>query len=166
MEEEAIVRKNVEIVQKMCEEILEISDILSEKDCKNTLVLGEVAKEYSVTRTQLILLKKIAQEENNDDLTVNELAIKVNRSSAAIVPHLNQLEDRGFIRRVRDKYDRRKVIVKITPLGKALIEQLNKRVVVPPYVPRLAKMETEELEKLLKEVQKLHDLILNACGIT
>jgi DNA-binding MarR family transcriptional regulator len=80
--------------------------------------------------------------------TAGELAVATGLSGAATTSLLDRLEGRGFVRRVRDTGDRRRVVVDLTPEGRQTLWEL--------YGPLaragealLARFGTEELARLL-----------------
>jgi DNA-binding MarR family transcriptional regulator len=57
-------------------------------------------------------------------MTAGELAVATGLSGAATTTLLDRLEQRGYVRRVRDTADRRKVLVELTPDGTRTIMEL------------------------------------------
>ena len=57
-------------------------------------------------------------------MTAGELAESTGLSSAATTTLLDRLEQKGFVRRVRDNLDRRKVSVELTRTGVGILQQL------------------------------------------
>ena len=57
-------------------------------------------------------------------MTAGELADATGLSSAATTTLLDRLEQKGYVRRVRDNVDRRRVLVELTPGGLDILGQL------------------------------------------
>jgi len=66
---------------------------------------------------------------NGDDVLPGEISGEMGVSSARIAAALNSLESKGLITRRIDPRDRRKILVGITPEGKALAQQQQQAVV-------------------------------------
>ena len=73
--------------------------------------------ESVLSRNEIILIDKLfvlIQDERN---TTSELALELAISASAISTMLNKLEKKGYIKRIHDEFDRRKVY--ILPIGKS-----------------------------------------------
>ncbi|HEX6362734.1 MAG TPA: MarR family transcriptional regulator, partial [Albitalea sp.] len=66
-----------------------------------------------------------------DALAVTELGQRVQLDSGTLTPLLKRLESAGLVQRLRDSVDERRVIVRLTPAGRALKARAAK---VPPQV--------------------------------
>lgn len=84
------------------------------------------------------------------------LGKKLLRSGGNITVVVDNLEKHGLVRRERQKDDRRKVMIRLTQPGKAILEQ-----VLPPHVEaivkemsRLTPDEQEELRRLCRKLGK------------
>ena len=56
----------------------------------------------------------------SDDITVKDIATRLNLDSATVTPLLKRLETQGYIERVRGVSDERLVYVRLTKMGAAL----------------------------------------------
>jgi DNA-binding MarR family transcriptional regulator len=56
----------------------------------------------------------------SDDITVKDIATRLNLDSATVTPLLKRLETQGYIERVRGVSDERLVYIRLTKLGAAL----------------------------------------------
>ena len=65
---------------------------------------------------------------HDDDVLPSEISSEMGVSSARIAAALNRLEGKGLITRQIDLSDRRKILVGITPEGKALAEKQQQAV--------------------------------------
>lgn len=80
----------------------------------------EVLKEFGVTGPQLWLLKTLVVDEGT---TVGELSQKMFVHISTVSSIINRLEEKGLIVRKRNKSDRRKVFIHLTPRGVELISK-------------------------------------------
>src|SRR4051812_40941948 len=94
--------------------------------------------------------------------TQGEIADALNYDRGQLVGLLDELEEKGYVERERDKNDRRRQIVRLTPAGsralakaRALAEQLDDEFLAPLDV-----REREELYRLLLRLAEAH---LPAC---
>jgi DNA-binding MarR family transcriptional regulator len=59
----------------------------------------------------------------NDDVTVKDMATRLNLDSATVTPLLKRLETQGLLQRVRGVNDERLVYIRLTKAGRALKRQ-------------------------------------------
>jgi MarR family 2-MHQ and catechol resistance regulon transcriptional repressor len=85
-----------------------------------------------------------------------ELGPKLLTSRPNVTLVIDQLEDRGLVRRVPVEHDRRRVLVELTPEGKRVIEKLFARHVdrLVAEFSRLSPAEQDELARLCKKLGK------------
>lgn len=62
---------------------------------------------------------------DNDNVTAGELSEKLNVTTARIANVLNSLEYKGYIKRNKDLYDKRKILVSVTSKGKSLANDVK-----------------------------------------
>lgn len=93
----------------------------------------------------------------DQDRSARELAEATGLSSAATTAMIDRLESRGFVRRTRGDVDRRKVIVTMTPEGRARTDEF--------YVPLvtegmgiLGRLSTAELRSMLSHLEAIRVL--------
>lgn len=91
-----------------------------------------------------------------DGITQRELCKRIEAPEPAAVAALRVLERKGYVRRIRDKDNLRKILVYITPKGYALREKLL------PHAFELASMgvkgiSSSELATLRSLLNKIHD---------
>jgi DNA-binding MarR family transcriptional regulator len=60
----------------------------------------------------------------DEPITAGQIAKLSGLSTGAVTGVIDRLEKRGFVRRVRDPHDRRKVLVQVTPMDGAKYEHL------------------------------------------
>ncbi len=76
-------------------------------------ILEKLGLTYPQYLTMLVLWE-------SDDITVKDIATRLNLDSATVTPLLKRLETQGYIERVRGVSDERLVYVRLTKMGAAL----------------------------------------------
>jgi DNA-binding MarR family transcriptional regulator len=74
---------------------------------------------HGLTGSQALVLRVL----QNGSLAAGKLASRVSLSQGTVTDILNRLEQRDWIKRVRDSRDRRRVVVRITAAGLAKLEK-------------------------------------------
>ena len=64
-----------------------------------------------------------------DALTMSEIAKKMNHTTAAATGMIDRLENLGYVQRIHAENDRRKVLVKITKKGSALVSHIRQDII-------------------------------------
>ena len=91
-----------------------------------------------------------------DGITVSELGQRLQLDSGTLTPLLKRLEASGFVQRLRDTADERRVLLRLTPAGRALKARAMK---VPPQVACAAACSLDELAALTRRLKQLRDQI-------
>lgn len=108
-----------------------------------------------VSFPQFFLLGHIG---SHASLSMSEIAGMMNHTTAAATGLVDRLENLGYVQRMHAQLDRRKVLVKITPLGAELVSRIREDV-----VGNLAKV----MEQLLPEERtmwlQIYEKILAYC---
>lgn len=113
--------------------------------------------EHGVTGPQILLLRSLCARQPS---AVGELARSLQLSQATVTEMLDRMEDRGLIRRVRSRSDRRRVMVRTTRAGEALLERS------PPLLQegftaafrRLPRHEQETILDALRRIAEMMDI--------
>lgn len=89
----------------------------------------------------------------------HELADRLNLNRSHLVGYLDEIEQRGLVRRERDPDDRRRQQVALTPSGTTLLGQLQRvaRDSQTDFLRMLTEAERETLISLLRRVVRAHD---------
>lgn len=97
---------------------------------KKDELIGELITRYRVAANRDVAVDKLAAArlgvsvtdlhclniaESRSGVTAGELAAQSGLTTGAVTAVIDRLERAGFVRRVRDERDRRKVIVEVTP---------------------------------------------------
>jgi DNA-binding MarR family transcriptional regulator len=94
-----------------------------------------------------------------DGITVSQLGERVALDSGTLTPLLKRLEAAGFIQRLRDTADERRVLLQLTPRGRALRQRAAR---VPQAVAQAAGCGVDEITSLVTRLQALRDRIADA----
>ena len=82
-----------------------------------TKIYHPMLKKLKVTYPQYLVLLVLWEQ---DERTVSELGAKLFLDSGTLTPLLKRLETVNYVHRARDASDERRVIVSLTPTGRAL----------------------------------------------
>ena len=96
----------------------------------------------------------------NTDATPSDISIRFNLSTARVSNTLNSLEKKGFVERVHDSVDRRKVFVHITDDGKAKAEEMREEG-MGHLTKMLEALGEEDAQNLIRIVKKISDFTAN-----
>ena len=92
----------------------------------------------------------------SDGITVSQLGERVALDSGTLTPLLKRLEASNLIRRLRDSADERRVLLQLTPAGRALKAKAS---TVPEDVACASGCELDELAALTARLKALRDQI-------
>lgn len=94
-----------------------------------------------------------------DGLTVGELGERLYLDSGTLTPLLKRMETAGWIRRERAAEDERRVIVSLTPDGRALRQKARR---IPLQLADATRCDASELASLVQRLQELRSQLLGA----
>jgi DNA-binding MarR family transcriptional regulator len=94
----------------------------------------------------------------SDAVTVSELGQRLQLDSGTLTPLLKRLEADGLLQRQRDSADERRVLLHLTPAGRALKARALK---VPPQVVCAAGCSLDELASMTRRLRQLRDQLQN-----
>jgi DNA-binding MarR family transcriptional regulator len=89
-----------------------------------------------------------------DGVTVGAVGERLALDSGTLTPLLKRLEAAGFVRRLRDAADERRVLLQLTPAGRALKERA---LAVPPQVAQASGCTLGELSALTARLHALRE---------
>ena len=114
-------------------------------------VLREELARHDVTFSQYQHLRHLWE---NEGLAQVELSRRIGIETASSTAVIEQLEKRKLIRRERDKDDRRRINVTLTPAGRALERPLNERAIAVNTIARkgLGKAEVATLFDIVERI--------------
>ena len=138
--------ESIAILEK---ELRYISHIIKQKG-------REILSNYTITPPQFVALQWLHE---SGDMTIGELSTKMYLAFSTTTDLVDRMEKNELVLRIRDENDRRVVRIHLLPEGERVIEEvIIKR---QDYLRDLTADEfnAEELEQLLKNLQKLHLLM-------
>ena len=92
-----------------------------------------------------------------DDQTVGKLGGELRLESNTLTPLLKRMEAAGWLTRLRDTADERRVLIRLTPEGRALKARARR---IPGCVLQAAHCNVDEVQALTRQVQALRDRLL------
>lgn len=104
-----------------------------------------------LTVPQLITLREI---ERFGEVSLSELSNKVSLSNSTVTGIVDRLELKGFISRVRNNTDKRRILIKITDSGKDILEKSPKPF-QDAFAIELDKLKEWEKTQLLSSLQRI-----------
>lgn len=90
----------------------------------------------------------------NDGLTVSEIGDRLFLDSGTLTPLLKRLEGAGYISRLRDTADERRVLIRLTGAGRKLKHKAQD---IPACMLENMQCSIRELADLTRQVQQLRD---------
>jgi len=120
----------------------------------------QLAQQHGLTVPQLMVLKEVRE---HTEPSLVEIARSVHLSKPTVKSILDRLERRGWIQRSRSPRDRRRLILRLTDAGQAVLE------VAPPllheqFASAFSALKDWEQTLLLSSLQRVADL-LQASGL-
>lgn len=112
-----------------------------------------ILEKLDLTYTQYIVMMILWDKK---EINVKSLGKKLYLDSGTLTPLLKKLEEKKYIKRVRDKVDERNLIIKITKQGEQLKE---KAIDVPMEISKCVKLTENEAKELYKILYKILDSI-------
>ena len=94
-----------------------------------------------------------------DGITVSQLGERVALDSGTLTPLLKRLEASDLVRRLRDTADERRVLLQLTPVGRAL---KSKAMAVPESMACASGCALDELAALTARLKALRDQIADS----
>ena len=111
--------------------------------------------QLGITYLQYLVLIVLWEHES---CTVSDLAAQLRLDHGTLTPLLKRLEAAGLVQRLRDSADERRVLLRLTPAGRALKARAAK---VPPRVAGAAGCSLDELGALTRRLQQLRERVVS-----
>ena len=92
----------------------------------------------------------------NDNQPVNDIARTLFLQTNTITPLLKRLENQGIVRRIKSKYDERKVIVSLTGKGQQMKDEA---VTIPSHLEEGIALPREEIISIREMLHRMIDLL-------
>jgi DNA-binding MarR family transcriptional regulator len=110
---------NQKISMDLTQELFQIMKRFPRPKLKQSSIDGLTRSEY-----ELLVMLVMNLDENKTALSVSELADLLIITPAGVTHLINPLEDRGYIKRLQDRNDRRIVLIGLTDMGTEVAEEL------------------------------------------
>lgn len=94
-----------------------------------------------------------------DGLTVGELGERLFLDSGTLTPLLKRMETAGWLQRARAADDERRVLVSLSPSGRALKQKARR---IPLQLAQATRCDAGELQSLTQRLQQLRAQLLSA----
>jgi DNA-binding MarR family transcriptional regulator len=120
-----------------------------------TKVYKPLLAEMGLTYPQYVVMLVLWE---SDGLMVSEIGDRLFLDSGTLTPLLKRLEANGFISRVRDAGDERRVHIKLTAPGRALKKSAEK---IPACIMTLTQCSIPELISLGQELKTLRERLVS-----
>ena len=139
---------NFQSVALLEKELRYISHLIKQKG-------REILSNYTITPPQFIALQWLHEY---GDMTIGELSTKMYLAFSTTTDLVDRMEKSELVQRVRDEQDRRVVRIHLLPEGERVIQEvISKR---QQYLQEiLVEFNEQELQDLLDNLQKLHELM-------
>ncbi|MCH3987524.1 MAG: MarR family transcriptional regulator [Lachnospiraceae bacterium] len=108
-------------------------------------------KPLGITYTQYITFMVLWEQ---DDVPVGEICAKLRLDNGTVTPLLKKMEDEGFITRVRDASDERRVKIRLTDAGRAMKEKVKD---VPKEIGGCIRLSPEDARSLYRILYQILD---------
>ena len=139
---------NFQSVALLEKELRYISHLIKQKG-------REILSNYTITPPQFIALQWLHEF---GDMTIGDLSTKMYLAFSTTTDLVDRMEKSDLVQRVRDEQDRRVVRIHLLPEGERVIQEvISKR---QQYLQDiLVEFNEQELQDLLDNLQKLHELM-------
>ncbi len=114
-----------------------------------------LVKKIGLTGPQLFIVKELAL---NEDITPGTLAKYMSISQATITSMIDRLEAKGYVRRQRDVFDRRKVKIVLLEPGKEVLKK-NPSLLQEDFVRKFEELKPWEQTLILSSLQRISELM-------
>lgn len=121
-----------------------------------TKVYKPLLAPLGLTYPQYLVMLALWEE---DGQTVSALGDKLALDSGTLTPLLKRLQVQGALTRMRDTFDERRVIVRLTDAGRRLKVQARR---VPPQIGRATGCELSEIAQLTRQLTAMRDSLAQA----
>jgi DNA-binding MarR family transcriptional regulator len=132
-------------VLKTLRRIIRVIDLHSKK----------LVQKYGLTGPQMLVLKELL---SSKQLPISSLAKNVSLSHATVTSMLDRLEKKGYVQRMRDDKDKRKIFVKATELAQKVFETAP-NLLQENFVETFYKLEDWEQTLILSSLQRVASMM-------
>lgn len=119
----------------------------------HSILLEKIASKYELTECEIMILMFLAENENQDKATdiVKNLMI----SKAHVSGLVNNLENQGYISRMIDCKDKKKIHLEITEKAKPIVKEVKKekKKMKDTIFAEITQEETETMKIVLNKIK-------------
>ncbi len=114
-----------------------------------------LTKRYGLTGPQLLVLKELHKK---SDLTIGQVAKNISLSQATVTTILDRLEKMGFVQRVRNSADKRKVNILLSVKATEILVS-DPNLLQEDFVERFQKLKDWEKSMLISSLQRVAQMM-------
>jgi len=114
-----------------------------------------LVKRIGLTGPQLFIIKEVSLNEN---ISPGTLAKYMSISQATITSMIDRLEAKGYVKRQRDAYDRRKVKIVLLEPGREVLRK-NPSLLQEDFIRRFEELKPWEQTLILSSLQRVSELM-------
>lgn len=112
-------------------------------------IYGPLLKEIDLTYPQYLTMLVLFE---HNRLSFKDISSKLKMKTGTLTPILNKLESNGYLERIKDENDERKIYISITEKGRHLE---NRAKDIPKRIAENLNLEEEKYKKYIKEFNDL-----------
>lgn len=134
--------ENLKLENQLCFKIYSISKSI-------VRIYGPLLNDIDLTYPQYVTMMILWEHKK---LHFKEISSKLKMKTGTLTPILNKLESNGYLEKIKDEYDDRKIYISITEKG---IELQDKAKDIPRRIAENLNLEEEDYKKYLVEFNDL-----------
>lgn len=115
----------------------------------------DLAQKYGLTGPQLSVLKEL---DRLTEITLGEVAKNISLSPATVTDIVSRLEKNGWVQRVRDVVDKRRVYARLTDAGLDVLRQ-SPALLQDRFIGEFESLQDWEQTQILSSVQRIATLM-------
>lgn len=115
----------------------------------------KLIKKYGLTGPQLLILKELS---TTPGITPSALARRLSISQATVTSMIDRLARKGYVQRVRDTEDKRKVRIRLCEQSLQIIEQ-NPSIMQEDFIEEFENLKPWEQTLILSSLQRIAELM-------
>lgn len=132
-----------------------VSSLLLRADVKHRRALNAILEPFQLTILQFEMMRVL--DKTGQIIGTKFIKSNLTNPDAAISKSLDELSAMGIVVRDRAISNRRKIEIELTPLGKSIIETIEKQSPENILLDKLKDEELEQLNQLLSKIIKTLD---------
>jgi len=133
--------------QELVEQVADMEQLMLRVSWIEQRRFAQQLSEFGLTVPQFFVLRSIRRRERNP--TMSTLADETLQRCATMTGIVGRLVKMGLVKRQRDRNDRRRVFVELTPQGRALVDEVR-RVRAQRLGQTLSHLSSEDARELLR----------------